>query len=461
MSTILRIRFPWGRYHGTEWGRHANEARPDWPPAPWRILRALYATWHDRCPDLPAEAVHGLLANLATPPDYLTPETRAAHTRHYMPDGAFAYQKIEEGRDKTLDTFITLGTDTPLYISWPIDLPPTQHDALAELAQALPYLGRAESICEAQLTDSTPETGGIHYTPITTAAANQADQVALLAAEQPLDLDSLRQPATPWPRGTRRITYASAPNGRPATAPPRPSGRTDRPTAIRWTYTCRAQPALTTAVTIAHVLRAASQAAYGRAFDNATSPTLSGRTNGTKRSDQHQHAHYLALSDDGQLINSLLIWAPGGLTEHDVQALTQLTELGGYRHIPDFRPGRLALTGLGDIHHVAPELTGPATTWHSITPFIRPRHAKARITLERDLHDQITRELTLRGLPEPEQTLPIPGTWLNHRRHRPDQPLSQARHATGLEITFTDPTSGPITLGALNHFGLGLFRPIA
>lgn len=456
MSTILRIRFPWGRYHGTEWGRHANEARPDWPPAPWRILRALYATWHERCPHLPADTIGELLTSLATPPDYVCPETRVAHTRHYMPDGAFAYQKIEEGRDKTLDTFITLGTDTPLYICWSADLPPSQRDALAQLSEALPYLGRAESICQAQLTDTTPEHGGIRYTP--TTATNGSDMITLLAPERPLDLDALRQPATPRPPGTRRITYTSTPNSKPLNPPPS-ANRTDGPTAIRWTYTCRAQPALTAVVTIAHVLRAASQAAYGRAFNRATSPTLSGRTNGTKRHDQHQHAHYLALSDDGQLINSLLIWAPGGLTEHDIQALTQLTELGGYRHIPDFRPGRLALTGLGDIHHVAPELTTPATTWRSITPFIRPRHAKGRITLEQDLHTQVTRELTLRGLPEPEQTRPILGTWLDYRRHRPDQPLSQARHATGLEITFTDPTSGPITLGALNHFGLGLFQP--
>lgn len=460
MSTILRIRFPWGRYHGTEWGRHANEARPDWPPAPWRILRALYATWHDRCPDLPAEVVHSLLAGLAAPPDYVCPEARVAHTRHYMPDGAFAYQKIEEGRDKTLDTFVSLNPDAPLYIRWPVDLPPAQRDALARLAEALPYLGRAESICEAQLADIAPDNGGLRYAP-TTTATNQGDEITLLAPEQPLDLAALRRSTIPRAPGTRRITYAPAPNGKPADPPPPAVNCADRPTAIRWTYTCRAQPALTAAVTMGHVLRAASQSAYGRAFNNETSPTLSGRTNGTKRSDQHQHAHYLALSDDGKLINSLLIWAPGGLTEHDIQALTQMNGLGGYRHIPDFRPGRLALTGLGDIHHVAPELTGPATTWQSITPFIRPRHTKGHATLEQDLHHQITRELTLRGLPETEQTRTTPGTWLDYRRHRPDQPLNQARHATGLKITLTHPTTGPITLGALSHFGLGLFQPIS
>src|SRR5690606_41364458 len=33
-------------YHATPWGSHANEAEIEWPPSPWRILRALVASWH-------------------------------------------------------------------------------------------------------------------------------------------------------------------------------------------------------------------------------------------------------------------------------------------------------------------------------------------------------------------------------------------------------------------------------
>ena len=50
MSTSLGLRFPWGRYHATAWGRQANEGAAEWPPSPWRILRALYATWRARAP---------------------------------------------------------------------------------------------------------------------------------------------------------------------------------------------------------------------------------------------------------------------------------------------------------------------------------------------------------------------------------------------------------------------------
>jgi CRISPR-associated protein Csb2 len=37
----LRLRFPGGRYHATPWGHHVNEGQVEWPPSPWRLLRAL------------------------------------------------------------------------------------------------------------------------------------------------------------------------------------------------------------------------------------------------------------------------------------------------------------------------------------------------------------------------------------------------------------------------------------
>ena len=44
---MLAIRFDFtaNRYHATQWGRHVNEGVLEWPPSPWRILRAIVATW--------------------------------------------------------------------------------------------------------------------------------------------------------------------------------------------------------------------------------------------------------------------------------------------------------------------------------------------------------------------------------------------------------------------------------
>ena len=155
MSTTLAIRFPLGRYHANPWDRAVNEGATEWPPSPWRLLRALVATWHTRWPGLPAPILDGLLDSLADPPSYRTPATIPGHTRHYLPD--LDHRKGETGRtDLTLDPFLSVRRNEDLLIRWEADLPDEQRHALAKLAELLPYLGRAESACEARLLDSDP-----------------------------------------------------------------------------------------------------------------------------------------------------------------------------------------------------------------------------------------------------------------------------------------------------------------
>ena len=45
MPLSIAVAFPAGRFHATPWGHHVNEGLPEWPPSPWRLLRALIATW--------------------------------------------------------------------------------------------------------------------------------------------------------------------------------------------------------------------------------------------------------------------------------------------------------------------------------------------------------------------------------------------------------------------------------
>ena len=45
MPVIIKLRFPGGRYHATPWGRHVNEGAVEWPPSPYRLVRALYDAW--------------------------------------------------------------------------------------------------------------------------------------------------------------------------------------------------------------------------------------------------------------------------------------------------------------------------------------------------------------------------------------------------------------------------------
>ncbi len=155
----LSFRFPAGRYHATPWGRNVNEADVAWPPEPWRILRALVATyWRkgDRerwSRDDLAHLVEKLAADLAT---FRLPEGAVhAHTRHYMPKG----KKKGGENEKTLvfDAFLHLPKGAEIVAMWSDVLLDGELLALArDLASGIGYLGRAESWTECRAVSEPP-----------------------------------------------------------------------------------------------------------------------------------------------------------------------------------------------------------------------------------------------------------------------------------------------------------------
>ncbi len=463
MGTSLELVFPWGRYHATPWGRNVNEAAIEWPPSPWRLLRALYATWRTRAPHLPEATMYSLFAQLAEPPIFHLPEFGEAHTRHYVPD-------IGRGHDLAFDAFAVFEPGAAIAVTWPVDLDPDARAALDELAPLLPYLGRAESVCEARLlTHGEQHLGGLLSRPASAADPETPDAplVRVLVPELPLNLDALTARTTDV-RAARRVDPPGArwqAYGRRAPATPvrvvhRAVHRS--PTAVRWAIAAPALPARWAAVGVTDILRRACLARYGRRFDGAQSPTLAGKDATGVPLAGHHHAHYFALDLDGdQLLDHLVVWAPGGLDEGAVQAIASLDRLVGYAHVPDFRPARLGLEAVGDIVDIAPELVGPARVWRSVTPFAPARHPKRRTPWDQHLASQVAEELAWRDQPPPAGIRPIRGEWLSFRRYRPTTDhMQDARRATGLEITFSETVAGPIAIGALSHFGLGLFVPV-
>jgi len=150
------FRFPTGRYHATPWGRNVNEADVAWPPEPWRILRALIATYwrkgdRQRWSKDDLAALIDVLAE--RPPVYCLPEIAVhTHTRHYMPIG-----EIKKGREDTtlvFDAFVRLPADAEIIAAWPeVNLPKHLHALACDLASGLGYLGRAESWVDCKVVD--------------------------------------------------------------------------------------------------------------------------------------------------------------------------------------------------------------------------------------------------------------------------------------------------------------------
>ncbi|MBK8265604.1 MAG: type I-U CRISPR-associated protein Cas5/Cas6 [Nannocystis sp.] len=188
---ILTLTFPGKRYHATPWGSHVNEGQIEWPPSPWRLLRALLATgfsklaWSEgQLPPVALELFESLASVL---PDYALPHDpiTVAHTRHYMP--------IPGNTSKIFDAFAHVGEHRAVKISYNTPLSYAAHQLLEALASHLGYLGRAESWVEATATPGALQGAEINARPCLTPELLEGHEpVALIAPLTPADYLSWR-----------------------------------------------------------------------------------------------------------------------------------------------------------------------------------------------------------------------------------------------------------------------------
>lgn len=471
--TGLALYFTAGRFHATPWGRHVNEGAVEWPPSPWRILRALVAVWQRTLPDVSRSDAAALLGRLAAPPHFVLPPATVGHTRHYMPG------KSAEERPLILDTFVALDRRQPVQVVWPqVQLSPAERSLLARLAANLPYLGRAESWCRAELID---QPGVINCAPAAAGVHATGERAEVLAARVPLDLQALmvetaglRRNRRLEPPGSCRVAYVrqagALQSDPPRDLPERLRPETPRPTVVRYSLDSTVLPSLTEAVAVGELMRRSAMAWYGRLNGGAASPVLAGKDAGDNPLKGHRHAFYLPSDEDGDgRLDHITVWAPGGLDERELAALAAVRRLKRY-------DGRIAvdlvLLGSGEPADFGTGLLARARTWRSLTPFVLNRHPKVRggVTVPRRVIDdpveQLRRELQFQGHPEPDTIVPEPYCylerrslhWLEFRRHRSGK--DRGVQALGFRLTFAEPRQGPLALGYGCHYGLGLFVPL-
>ena len=482
MGTTLAIRFPLGRYHANPWDRAVNEGETEWPPSPWRLLRALVATWHTRWPELPASVLDDLLAQLADPPAYRTPRALPGHTRHYLPD--LQHRKGETGRtDLTLDPFLAVSPEDALLVRWDAELPSEQRQALAKLAELLPYLGRSESACEARLLDANPVRDERWWTA---GAQEGSARTRLLAATRPVSRTALevstvdvRKRRRTMPPGTTWVSYANAAPADEEGPPMRSQGNQWRcVTAIRYAVTGRTPLKTAHGVLLADEAHRQVANALSRAgLVDAERKKILG-SNGA--ATEHQHAHWAPLAygqGKAQAVQYLLIWVPRGLRPQEVAEVITMSEMSGRRgggsgaggyDIRGFPPVKLLFQAAGPVEQVAPELCGPSRRWRSLTPYLPVRHRKREPLdgyLAADVRSELGYRPQFRAVPAPVLTLldpesHFPDRWaLEFRRYRMTEDMSRSRPGVGLRLEFAEPVVGPLLLGQLSHFGYGIFVP--
>ena len=178
MPTSISIRFLTGRAHLHHWQAHHSDGKGDWPPSPWRLLRALIAAAGSGLTTLPGPMVPSLadtegdavplsrltslLAALSSPPEIWLPRTGGGHTRQYFP--IHESHTVKPSGSAVFDTFACVSKDTPIHFHWPsVSLEPEKTSDLAKILRRVTYFGRAESWCEASVSTAELKRGETHW----------------------------------------------------------------------------------------------------------------------------------------------------------------------------------------------------------------------------------------------------------------------------------------------------------
>lgn len=515
--TILEISFPAGRYHATPWGRHVNEGAVEWPPSPWRILRALIATWYLKAKEIPEPTVRSLVEKLSPLPRFCLPRAGTSHTRHYMPYNEGKSEKTT----KVYDTFIQLEEGSAIFVAWDSELTGDELDALKKLAVRLGYFGRAESLVVARALGDIPasvrETHSISEplsefeslpsktelirllapTSPTTFAAWRDDFMAkALAALGPkptaaqkkklpqlpehlfaaLHADTGDLQAAGWnlPPGARFVNYTRREDAFAPATRPRSPRKGPLPTVARFAITSVVRPSITRALVVGEQIHTVlCEKSDGH-------PVFTGAGG-----EGHSHAHIFCESESSgnAHITHVTVFASKGFDENAIKALRNVGWTWGFnRH-----ELRLVLHAIGTKEDFKDcQFFASANKWRSLTPFVSTRHAKTYRNgrpklaangkqngsaehdllrlLEKHHHEKFEKLTSI--VPLRENDLPYA---IGDRRFRSLQFQTHRYRGAGsrgngfgtaFEITFAKPLTGPLALGYGAHFGLGLFVPM-
>lgn len=448
----FELEFPAGRYHATPWGAHVNEGRVEWPPSPWRLVRALLSVGYTRLgwSDVPDVGVT-LLEKLArTLPRYALPQAALGHSRHYM--------LMRENTTKVIDAFAYVGAER-LRIGYAGDFSDEERSLARELCERLPYLGRAESWVLGRVLDA-PEAPRFNCVPLEAGAeVGPAERVDLLAPEAPevfaawrarsleqawqerlaqkiedaakkgkkppaslsktdqakvaacfpsswidaLGWDTMALQRHGWdmPPGARWAAYA-LPRASMSVALETPPmrGRDERIDVALLALSADARradvlPPLRDAIRRMDMLHKTLVSLADRAKTGQSSPVLTGKEDGAPlRGHRHVQLIPLSLACRPDRFDHVLVYAAMGLDASAREALGAVRKTYA-KGMPELFV-TLAGMGLRDdfMRHVPDVLR--ASVWRSRTPFVPPRFMKPRG--RNSLRGQIEHELDERGL---------------------------------------------------------------
>jgi CRISPR-associated protein Csb2 len=462
------MRFAAGRYHATPWGRHVNEGVAEWPPSPYRLLRALYDVWQRKCFDLPREDVDAVLQELATgAPQFVLPPAVATHARFYLSANS------QDPTDKNLvfDPFLVFAQEHACYVSWPdITLPPSMRQVLDRLLNHLNYLGRSESWVEAELWNGIIEAS---YNCVPAATAQFGGELTRVACAAPASeysgksawLDALTfstadllKEKVSSPPLLKRLDYVCSVNAIQNNSLRQARRMPDEVRCVLLGLDAKVLPLATTTLEVSEQIRVRLMGAHKSRMNSPheVSDLFSGkRVDGQKRLD-HGHVYILPLGNmDGRIDRVLIVSRLRSFLEHELDAVRGVRKLWQRE---DRGEVQCVVTWQGRFDQFRErKMTRVA---ESATPFVPPRHWRKGRNFATFLMDEVRRECRNHGIDAEVQVDPmdrLPGLFheVEYRRNRKDDPV---RPGYALRLTFDRDVPTPFAIGYGAHFGLGQFR---
>lgn len=501
MKLVLRQEFPLGRFHATPWRVNPfDDPNGEWPPSPWRLIRAVTARWYQLAREAEDEPSLAELEDLqaalckSTYAFHLPPDARkGTPLRQYHPT-EFGWRPAQKkkagtrsyGTSLVQDNYWCVPPESPVWwfiegAGWTDEL----RVLLARCLERMTYFGRAETLTSIRIATSTD----IPTPNCTLVDKRTAGTVPLLSPHTGATRDDIER-TTDDPEVVKR----SVPPGAQwlfAVLPTRPTvrerqrvpvprpGRHLMQFAIGWNVAPdpRAIVRLTSrfrGAVISELLRlkTGDRSATWSRVEREVRESIASMTGKDANGDHltgHRHTEFMAWCEDGRPTR-LVVWRGSqafDACEQDAILVAASRDVSWAVAGSDADEWKVRLVPLDRAVPLPPGFDArPSTAWESVTPYVPPRyHLRGGKERSREsMTEQIRCELRQRGLVA-EVDVEIVGapTWVSvhvPRREANQRTFIGDRRGQRVRLRFAAPVSGPVRLGHSSSFGLGLFRPL-
>ena len=467
IKLTLKFEFITGQYHATQWGRNTNEGIIDWPPSPWRMLRAIISAWKLYANDMDDSEVKPILEEMCkSKVSFYIPNAIQSHIRHYVP--------INENTEKIIDSFIVVNKNQSLYAKWDdVQLTKDIENILDGIVSKIRYLGRAESWCKTSIYKKKILPNCVPL--LNNSRTDSEDIIDIMVPTENATLNNLCVVASETyakkkylPEGSKIIQYL-----RPADCLTKiesePNPKLDVE-VVRYEIVGNVKPSIIQTIHVGDFIKRVVMSIYGKQNNGKISRTLAGKDENKNILKGHMHAYYLPTdeNEDGKL-DHLTIIAKKPFTKDELSALNIVNEIR-YRH-EWFNLVYQASGKIKDFRKIP--ILKSAKKWQSSTPFVLNRHMKVRKKEGTNIlvdgpSDQLKTEIQKRFGDE----LKIKNIIVNDFKSKMKsgmKPIQFKRWrknklpgfgAYDVKIEFMDEVKGPLTFGHGSHFGLGMFVPV-